>query len=51
MRSFLINRNLCLYYWLRKRVGKRRAFRVTDDIEKEIHIYGREEVSYNGSGY
>jgi hypothetical protein len=25
MRSFLINKNLCLWYWLRKRIGKKRA--------------------------
>jgi hypothetical protein len=34
MRSFLANKNLCLYYWLRKRVGKKRALWVAHNIEK-----------------
>jgi hypothetical protein len=26
MRGFLINKNLSLHYWLKKRIGKRGAF-------------------------
>jgi len=44
MRSFLINKNLCLYYWLKNRIGKRRAFWVSNSIEKVILIFGREEL-------
>jgi hypothetical protein len=41
MRSFLINRNLSLYYWLKRKIGKRRAFWVANTIEKVILIFGR----------
>jgi hypothetical protein len=44
MRSFLINKNLCLCYWLRKRVGKKYAFWVSAHIEKAILIFGREVI-------
>ena len=44
MRSFLINKNLSLYYWLKKRIGKRGAFWVANTIEKGILIFGREQV-------
>jgi len=44
MRSFLINKNLSLYYWLKRRIGKRRAFRLVNSIEKIILIFGREQV-------
>ena len=44
MRSFLINKNLSLYYWLKKRIGKSRAFRLVNSIEKVILIFGREQV-------
>jgi len=44
MRSFLINKNLCLCYWLRKRIGKKRALRVANSIEKTILIFGREMI-------
>jgi hypothetical protein len=44
MRSFLINRNLSLYYWLKKRIGKRGAFWVANSIEKVVLIFGREQV-------
>jgi hypothetical protein len=30
MRSFLINKNLCFYYWLKKRIGKVPAFVVRE---------------------
>jgi hypothetical protein len=45
MRSFLINKNLCFFYWLRKRIGKKRAFWVARTIEKIILIFGREAVA------
>jgi hypothetical protein len=44
MRSFLINKNLSLYYWLKKKIGKRWAFRLVNSIEKVILIFGREQV-------
>jgi hypothetical protein len=44
MRSFLINKNLSLYYWLKKRIGKRGAFWVANSIEKVVLIFGREQV-------
>jgi hypothetical protein len=43
VRSFLINKNLCFYYWLKKRIAKERAFWVANIIEKVILIFGREE--------
>jgi hypothetical protein len=42
MRSFLIKKNLSLYFWLRRRIGKERVFRVADTLEKIILIFGRE---------
>ena len=44
MRSFLINKNLSLYYWLKKRSGKAMAFEVANTIEKVILIFGRERM-------
>ena len=44
MRSFLVNKNLSLYYWLKKRIGKKWAFRVAGTIEKVILMFGREVV-------
>ena len=44
MRSYLINKNLCLSYWLRKRIGKKRALFVAGTIEKTILIFGREVI-------
>jgi len=46
MRSFLINKNLCLYYWLKKIIGKACALRVAETIEKTILILGREVISH-----
>jgi len=46
MRSFLVNKNLCLYYWLRKRIGKRLAFWTAMTLEKGILTFGRERVPY-----
>ena len=50
MKSFLINKNLSVYYWLRKRIGKERAFRVACAIEKVILIFGREQVGGTENG-
>jgi len=50
MRSFLINKNLSLYYWLKKRIGKERAYRVVSAIEKVILIFGREQVGGTENG-
>jgi hypothetical protein len=44
MRSFLINKNLSFYYWLKKKVGKTIAFEVANATEKAILIFGRERV-------
>jgi len=44
MRSFLINKNLSFYYWLRQRIGKKAGFCVVSSIEKVILIFGREQV-------
>jgi len=44
MRSFLINKNSSLYYWLKKRLGRRRALRVASTLEKVILIFGREQI-------
>ena len=41
MRNLLINKNLSLYYWLRRRIGKERAYRVAHTIEKVILVFGR----------
>jgi len=50
MRSFLINKNLSLYYWLRKRMGKERAYRVACAIERVILIFGREKAGGTENG-
>jgi hypothetical protein len=44
MRGFLINKNLCFYYWLKKKIGKDRAFKLINKIEKIILIFGREVI-------
>jgi len=46
VRSFLINKNMSLYYWLRKRIGKTIAFRIANAIEKVILIFGRERMPH-----
>jgi hypothetical protein len=43
IRSLLINKNLSFYYWLRRRIGKKVAFKVANTIEKVILIFGREQ--------
>ncbi len=44
MRSFLINKNLCFYYWLRKRIGKTNAYRTATTLEKVFLIFGRKTI-------
>jgi hypothetical protein len=44
MRSLLINKNLSFYYWLRKKIGKKRALRVANTIERLILIFGRDRA-------
>ncbi len=46
MRSLLINKNLCLYYWLKKKIGKKWALAVANAIEKIILIFGRDIMPY-----
>ncbi len=46
MRSFLINKNMSLYYRLRRKFGKAIAFRIANSIEKVILIFGRERMPY-----
>ena len=41
MRSFLIKKNLSLYFWLTKKIGEKWAFRVADSIENTILLFGR----------
>jgi hypothetical protein len=36
MKSYLIHKNLSLYHWLRRRIGKERALRVAKSVEKII---------------
>jgi hypothetical protein len=47
MRGYLINKNICLYYWLRKRIGKKPAFCIAAAFEAVILVFGRE--TWNGS--
>ena len=49
MRSFLINKNLCLHYWLKKTIGKVWALRVADTIGKTILIVGRQVNPYSNT--
>ena len=36
MRSYLIHKNLSLYHWLKRRIGKKEALRVAKSVEKII---------------
>ncbi len=44
MRSFLINKNISFYYWLKRRTGKAIALGLANMIEKVILIFGRERI-------
>lgn len=46
MRSKLINKNLCLYFWLKNKIGKKCAFVVANTFEKAILIFGREAIPH-----
>jgi hypothetical protein len=46
MTGFLINKNLCFYYWLKKKIGKKWALGVANAIEKIILIFGRDKMPY-----
>ena len=46
MRGFLINKNLCLYYWLKKKIGKKWALGIANAIEKTLLVFGREGTPY-----
>jgi hypothetical protein len=46
MRSFLINKNISLYYRLKKKIGKTIVFEVTNAIERVILILGRERIPH-----
>jgi len=50
MRGYLINKNLSLYYWLKKKIGKERAYRVACAIEKIVLIFGRDQVGGTENG-
>jgi hypothetical protein len=47
MRSFLINKNLAVYYQLKKRIGKKSAYRVASVFEKVILVFGRGKYEGN----
>ena len=47
MRSFLINKNLYFYYWLKTNIGKKWALGVANTIEKTILIFGRDALPYS----
>ena len=49
MRSFLINKNLSLYYWLRGKIGKKWACRVAVTIENIILTLGRPKLNEDDS--
>jgi len=44
MRSFLINKNLSLYYLLKRKIGKKQAFAVATTVEKALLLFGREKM-------
>jgi len=45
MRSFLINKNVSLYYLLKRMIGKKWGFVVAGTIERAILIFGRENLA------
>ncbi len=51
MRSFLINKNLSLYYLLRRKIGKKQGLVVASTIEKALLLFGREKMpGFNTNG-
>jgi len=49
MRSFLINKNLSFYYWLKQRIRKDLALKLAKTTERIILIFGREKIGQRGS--
>jgi len=43
MRSYLINKNLCLYYRLKRVIGKQYAYPIISGLEWVILLFGREK--------
>jgi len=50
MRLFLINKNLCFYYWLKKRIGKKWACKMAMIIEESILLFGRPKLTEENPG-
>jgi hypothetical protein len=46
MRGYLINKNLGLYYLLRKRIGKEKALRIATRLETVILLLGRKRFVF-----
>ena len=44
MRSFLMNKNLSFYYFLKRKIGKKQAFAVATTVEKALLLFGREKM-------
>ncbi len=52
MRSFLINKNLSLYYLLKKKIGKKQGLVVASAIERALLLFGREKMpGFNKNGW
>jgi hypothetical protein len=47
MKGYLINKNLCFYYQLRKKIGKENALRLAKAIEKMILFPGKRPILKN----
>jgi len=43
----LINKNLCFYYWLKTKIGKKWGLGVANTIEKTILIFGGDTLPYS----
>jgi len=51
MRSFLINKNLSLYYLLRRKIGKKQGLVAASTIGKALLIFGRGKMpGFNKNG-
>ena len=44
MRSFLMNKNLSLYYFLKRKIGKKKGLLVAITIERALLMFGREKM-------
>ena len=47
MREILINKNICLMFWLRRCIGRKKAKKICLGAEKAILFFGRPR--YNGT--